>query len=358
MITTDQIDEAVARYERERDRYDKLVTIATEQCLALIRRKGIRATVGGRSKTPESLRKKLLKYQRELDQRYTSVDDVFACMPDLAAVRITTYLESDRSLVQDEVVKAFDLFRAPDMKDSPSAARGKHYRAIHCWASLRISEVDDSPDLARLENIAETRFEIQICSMLAHVWNEIEHDIGYKPEGERPEGTVLDSLEILGQLVRAGDHVIHALIAADQARVRTADDDVPFTSDRDFEQRMRRFFPDAENFSWYSAQLFDALLELRLDSPKRIRGELLGTDDRYKQRAADLVAKVNSHQSGARLVLALDPSTSDLLAALLFDKKLEEFLAKHPTGRGRGRPSRLVSIAKRFQWMRDSHTAS
>ena len=30
-------------------------------------------------------------------------------------------------------------------------------------------------------NVDGVPCEIQVCSMMAHVWNEIEHDLGYKP---------------------------------------------------------------------------------------------------------------------------------------------------------------------------------
>lgn len=348
------IEQAVARYVRERDRFEKLVSLATEQCRALIRKKGIRASITGRSKSPESLRKKLLKYQRDNDPRYSSVDSVFLEMTDLAGVRIATYLESDRAVVEAEVRTTFKLLREPDRKDQED--RAKHYRAIHCRAVLRVDDDDaaepsDSPEVSLVDNVLETPFEIQICSMLAHVWNEIEHDIGYKPHGSGPGEPVLDALEILGQLVHAGDRVIRALIVAHEGQSLPADDAVPFASDGDFAIRMGRHFPDAKNFTWYSAQLFDALLEFQLDSPQKIRAEILGEGDAYKTRASTLVAKVNEYIRGKRLTLSADSSTSDLLAVLFFQKRLAPFLEKHPTGRGHGRPSRLVSLGKRFEWM-------
>ena len=50
------------------------------------------------------------------------------------------------------------------------------YSATHCQVLLP----KDMLARADVRNIATTSAEIQVCSMLAHVWNEIEHDMRYK----------------------------------------------------------------------------------------------------------------------------------------------------------------------------------
>jgi len=354
LLANEAIDEAVLRYRRERDRYEKLADVVYQHSLRLVRNAGIQATVQRRSKSPESLRKKLLRIQRSTppDTRFVGVDSIFEHMSDLAGVRIATYLESDREKATAAVAEAFEVLDS-DVKDK--SGRAKHYRAIHCQVKLKTSD-DPNEGGGELDNILETTCEVQVCSMLAHVWNEIEHDIGYKPDNGAPGDAENDNLEVLGQLVRAGDHVIHALITAHEQRLRSStDDDSPFGSDLDFAIRMQPYFPDATNFSHSSSQLFDALLEFHLDSPKRIRDQLLGAGDAYKAKATRLIAEVNAYlQRTDDKVVQLDGTTSDLLAVLFLDRKYRDFLTRNPTGRAMGRPSRLVSLAKRFEWMRQA----
>src|ERR1700736_2058535 len=103
-LTNDNIRDAVLRYEREYDRYSKLADVVYERCLRIVDESGVRATVQRRTKKPQSLRKKLLRIQRKTpaDPRFSTIDDVFANMGDLSAVRVGPYLESDRALIVEE----------------------------------------------------------------------------------------------------------------------------------------------------------------------------------------------------------------------------------------------------------------
>ena len=68
-----EIDEAVSRYVRERDRYQKLTDFVHQACDRIIRENAIPATVQSRSKDPDRLRGKLKKNQ----DKFSSVDEVF-----------------------------------------------------------------------------------------------------------------------------------------------------------------------------------------------------------------------------------------------------------------------------------------
>jgi ppGpp synthetase/RelA/SpoT-type nucleotidyltranferase len=352
-LTEADIEAVVARYRRERGRYEAVANTVYEHCLRLVRSEGIQATVHWRAKSPESLQKKLLRFQRAAtpDPRFTNVDDVFRNLSDLAGVRIATYLEADRDRAVQAIEAAFALARPSDRKDQQG--HGQHYRATHCQVVLRFpqGEASDAPDQANLD---EPSCEIQVCSMLAQVWNELAHDIGYQPESGEPDEAELDNLELLGRLVRSGDHAIQALVTAHEDRLRSSkDDDAPFGSDLDFALRMQPYFPITTEFSRHSAQLFDALLAFQIDSPKRIREAILGPGDDYKARGKLLIGEFSAYLATSNdKVLTIDPSTSDILAVLFLDKLYRAFLDRHPTGRGMGRPPRLVSLAARFDWKR------
>jgi ppGpp synthetase/RelA/SpoT-type nucleotidyltranferase len=338
-LTAEDIQNAVLRYEREYDRYAKLADAVYERCLRIVEETGLRATVQRRTKKPQSLRKKLLKIQRKVP-------------PDLAAVRVGTYLESDRAKMIETLQQAFDF--APEVTGHPNPdtksryERAKHYRAIHCQVLLKSEDAQ-----GQNSNLAGTTCEIQVCSMLAHVWNEIEHDLGYKPETGTLSEAELDCLDALGQLVRAGDVMIKALLDANRERVVASES--PFNNQFDFMARMQKQFPDSTEFHSHAAQLYDVLLEYELDSPSKIRDALLESGDGYQRTAAELVNKLKSYleKSGDHVVM-VDPATSDRLAMLLLEKKVDDLLQRYPAGRGMGRPMRLVSLARRFKEMKDA----
>ena len=72
----------------------------------------------------------------------------------------------------------------------------------------------------------------------------------------------------------------------------------------------------------------------------------------YHARSNDLVANLNVYCSNEHpQVVAVEPETSDRLLVLLFDKYAPRIEQRHPAGRGKGRPSRLRSLAKRFLLM-------
>lgn len=177
--------------------------------------------------------------------------------------------------------------------------------------------------------------------------------MGYKPETGELSEAELDCLEALGQQVRAGDTIIKALLDANKARVAASE--TRFGSAFDFVTRMKQQFPDVDAFHQHASQLFDVLLELGIGSPTRIREELLGEDDDYNERSKELLHRLEEYLTQTNdKVVSVDPESSDALAVLLFDKKLKQLLDLYPTGRGRGRPLRLISLATRFQRMLES----
>ncbi|MBA3890429.1 MAG: RelA/SpoT domain-containing protein [Gemmatimonadaceae bacterium] len=108
------------------------------------------------------------------------VEDSFTRLGDLAAVRFSAYVEADRERVVD-LVRA--TFVGPDggpviaeVKDRFDVVSGRFYRATHLDVALPEEEL-----IGSFDNVRGVRCEVQVCSMLAHVWNEIEHDLVYKP---------------------------------------------------------------------------------------------------------------------------------------------------------------------------------
>lgn len=343
-LSEEQIQECQQRYLREYDRYSKMADLVYQKCLEIVQKKlTVRATVQRRAKNPKSFSDKLRK--PEFRDRFNSTNEVFEQISDLAGVRIATYLESDRQSVVEEIRQAFvgrnGEQPAIDIKDRNEARR--HYRATHCQVYL--AEEDFAGANANLEG---TTCEIQVCSLLAHVFNEIEHDLQYKPLSGQLSEAEHEFIDQLGLLTKAGDLTIKRLLSETDERLshRTGEfDDV-----HDFVARMRKELDAETEFSGNAGQLFDELQALRINTPGQIHNTICPNGENLKTVATEELNKLTNYSqlTGADI---LEPESSDILLAGLLKHKVDEILARHPMGRGKGRPTRLAQIAKLYKEM-------
>jgi ppGpp synthetase/RelA/SpoT-type nucleotidyltranferase len=203
------IDAVIERYWRELDRYEKLAVYVGEACQQLLDKHAIRGSVQWRAKDPGRLRGKLEKYlvTGERAAEFVDLDSVFRVLKDLAGARITTYIENDRSRVVALVQQRFRGFGTgltiiPDVKDQPT----QFYRATHCLVQLK-----DEDALGIYKNLKGLACEIQVCSQLAHVYNEIEHDLRYKPLSGAPSKQEHELLNAFAQLMEVCDTISNQL---------------------------------------------------------------------------------------------------------------------------------------------------
>lgn len=204
------VQATVMRYRRELDRYRKFAQHVGESLLRALPQRGVPATVQWRAKQPESLRGKLYRRQELLSK---DGEQILPGIGDLAAVRICTYRHADRSRALDTIDELFTV--APgsvDHKDSLREQRTDHsrwYRATHLQIAIRPENM-----VPELENLSDDSCEVQISSLLEHSWNEIEHDIGYKP-AVKPPPKVRELLNDLGRWREKGDRIIDQLMRED-----------------------------------------------------------------------------------------------------------------------------------------------
>jgi hypothetical protein len=262
---------------------------------------------------------------------------------DLAAVRISTYENGSQEKVVQEIEKRFTAPSGTkiefERKDKHAGDAANFYRAIHCHAFLR------SEDLVGTYNLGATRCEIQICSMMSHVWNEIEHDLGYKPLSGDLSKPERDTLITLGHLTRAGDGVISQLLDATNARQEELEGQ--FEDVYDFVARMRKWF--SKEFANYAGQLFEELRTLGITTPKEIEA-LIGDRTGVAERASTALAEFNAElKRRSELRYMLEEDSSDLLLVLLLPTQAKRITENHPTGRGIGGPPRIAWIAARYQ---------
>jgi ppGpp synthetase/RelA/SpoT-type nucleotidyltranferase len=345
-ISEQVIVDSVARYDRERDRYLKLASRVADICRTyIVEGNAVRAQITSRTKTVRSFEGKLRRFAKRPDKNFRTVDEVFEKIGDFAGVRVATYRPEDEPRVADAIRSLFAGQDASgvvvDLKDKLDPANCQFYRATHCQVCLRPDEL-----IGDYGNLRGASCEIQICSMMAHVWNEIEHDIGYKPEGGGPGDAERGLLEVLGHLTRSGDAAITQLLAANFSRLKAQTGE--FSDVHDFAARLRRYFPDAD-LTVNAGPIFDEAVVLGLTTLEKLE-TALGSGALDLHAATARVEQFNKFLdlSGSP-ELALNPGSADLLLPSLLDKFGERIRGNHPTGRSKGRPSKISVLAKRYR---------
>ena len=263
----------------------------------------IRAQVTSRAKSPKSLEGKLRRFATTGRKLILDVDSVFAQIRDLAAVRIATYEQRHEEQVVQLVCKRFiDAAGCPpvhERKDKNLGNPANFYRASHVEVFLTPSDI-----VGTYSNVVDVPCEVQVCSMMAHVWNEIEHDLGYKTTAGALSEQEKNLLIMLGQSVRVGDGTIASLFAETERRQR--EQGGVFADVYDFVARLRGWFPGVD-FGRNAGALFEALQPIRLVSPDSIR-KLLDTPEPMTEAArasADLFSADLQGRSETRY--SIDP---------------------------------------------------
>jgi putative GTP pyrophosphokinase len=131
-------------------------------------------SVRHRIKTKESLQRKVGRK----DASYEGLADIH----DLLGVRVITLFPDEVDRVANVIESEFslDLENSVDKRTLDPDRFG--YLSLHYVASLN----NDRAQLTEHERFNGILFEIQIRSILQHVWAEIEHDLGYHVAGAIP----------------------------------------------------------------------------------------------------------------------------------------------------------------------------
>ncbi len=344
-ISDETIKEAVRRYHREYDRYLKLCARVAEICRSeVIEGNAIRAQVTSRAKSPKSLEGKLRRFAAAGKKVMPDVESVFDQVRDLAAVRIATYEQRH----EDQVVQAVcERFGGPDggspeceRKDKNLQNPTNFYRATHIEVFLPPADV-----VGTYSNVANVPCEVQVCSMMAHVWNEIEHDLGYKPMAGSLSEQEQSLLVTLGQSVRVGDGTIASLFAETERRQK--EQGGAFIDVYDFVARVRQWFPDTD-FGRNAGALFEAIQPIRLVTPDGIRKQVDLPEpmtEAARTAVADLSGKL---VAGGHTRFRLEPNSSDLLFVLLLPK-IGNYLRASLIEAGTEGIARLLWFAERYR---------
>jgi ppGpp synthetase/RelA/SpoT-type nucleotidyltranferase len=249
------IDDFLSHYVREIEFYKRLANAGAERCQKILDERNIQAIVTSRAKRLDRLREKLEK--RHAKRSYSSLDDIYTDIPDLAGVRIALYFPKERATVDRLLRDSFDVSQVkifPErLSDNSSVSssstpdtiksRFLGYAATHYRVVFRIEHLG-SVDA----HLAGNRFEIQVASVLMHGWSEVEHDLAYKPQTGDLSGAERALLDQVNGLVHAGEIALEQLQVARDLRLGKADQ--PFEHHTELGRflylTIRRVFPDLE----------------------------------------------------------------------------------------------------------------
>lgn len=289
-LSEPQIEGIVEAYRLQMTRYEEAALLVERRLLRELRAEAVRCLLSSRAKHPDDLRDKIQLKNRKHDSRYgldTLARDVGKVVTDLAGVRVLVYQVDDVAKVQ-RVVRT-QLRLAPCQRNDEV-----HDKLDGYWAAHLIVEIADD----ERTSLRGTFCEVQVTTVAAHVFNELEHDIKYKTHGvdvgDAETKTLLDLKAAARLLDRAAERL---LIERGETAIRTQREisdasQIQFI----FEQRAgRKLSGDFERLFRFVRASVDKLTAATLDSigqPQELlrRGDEIATAVGWAD--ADDVAKL------------------------------------------------------------------
>jgi len=284
---------------------------------------------------------------------WDTCDAVFQNLSDFSGVRIGLYSARDAESVDAGIRKIFNVIDV-DVKDKFSSDPNncRFYKATHYQIALKDEQIHGSRKLA---NLGDLTCEIQVCTMMNHVWNEIEHDIGYKPRGK----ISLEEKQLLrrlGILTREGDEIIDHLISENRKRYATEDSlDEPTALP---EIIAEIFGLQRVTFRDTIGSLSDVLALLNINKISKLEKVIdsIKSKKKIKDRRALWslaqrdIKKFNTflRKNGYDQFELLPNNSADPALYLIYEELSNKILKKLPAGRGKGRPSKIRSLASRY----------
>lgn len=213
-LTEPQIERLVLQYMREMARYEKAAEIVANRLRRELRAEArLRHLISFRAKHPDDLQGKLRR--KAGDPKYSDYDELRenlnGVVTDLAGVRVVVYVPEDEL----RVVALIDrVFKFPARHDAQPEQHNKvtGYKATH-----RLVLASDNPDEL---SVGDAICEIQVTTLAAHLFNELEHDITYKEHGQQPSSNERAILEQVLRMVRVSDYLLNNLLTEHRLTTR------------------------------------------------------------------------------------------------------------------------------------------
>lgn len=181
----DEYDSILEPYNDVAVEADRLINSSLDH------KSSMKIVVNSRIKTKSSLKKKIEKN----DDKYRSIEDI----TDILGIRIICYFVDDIERISSVIEDIFDI----DYENSADKSKLLNpnafgYLSVHYVCSLKKGG-------SYSDEMCKLKFEIQIRTLLQHVWAEIEHDLGYKSEFAIPRSIRRDFSRVAGLLELADE---------------------------------------------------------------------------------------------------------------------------------------------------------
>jgi ppGpp synthetase/RelA/SpoT-type nucleotidyltranferase len=207
LLTEPQIYVIVTRYLREMARFEKTAAAVADRLRRELRAEGhLRYLLSFRAKHPDDLREKLRRKSGEKDARYTFEklsEDIGSVVTDLAGCRVVVYSVPDEDRVSALVRRIFALPHRDDASPAP-LRRANGYQATHTL----VLAPDGHDDMSVRGSICE----VQVATVAAHLFNELEHDITYKKLGHAATDAERRLLGSVERACKLADHLVEQLL--------------------------------------------------------------------------------------------------------------------------------------------------
>lgn len=127
--------------------------------------------VTSRIKSPQSIAKKMRRYEREL-----TLSNIMDYINDIAGIRIICSFTADIYRIADLLTSQSDI-KILKIKDYIQQPKESGYTSYHMIVAVPV---------ALSSGVVETKVEIQIRTIAMDFWASLEHKIYYKFEGKAP----------------------------------------------------------------------------------------------------------------------------------------------------------------------------
>jgi ppGpp synthetase/RelA/SpoT-type nucleotidyltranferase len=261
-LTEPQIAWLVDRYKLEMARYEKAAILVGDRLRRELRQAGVKHMVSSRPKHPtdlaEKLRKKAADPEKAAIYRWELLkESLGSVVTDLAGCRVVVYSADDEEVVGSMIGR---LFAQPLRADALVDRRRKlddPYWATH--ALVHPYGLGENTDMA----VEGAVCELQVVTVSAHLFNEIEHDITYKDRdaGLKPSDEERQIIVELRGVARVADRLVSGLL---ELRARRRDERAHVIEDAEdlrytLSQHAERNFDGTE--IWRLLRLLDQCLE-------------------------------------------------------------------------------------------------
>ena len=138
------------------------------------------------------------KLERKGD-KYSSLSDI----TDILGTRVVCYFSDDVDKLAAQIDNNFKV----DWNESIDKRKFLNvntfgYLSVHYICSLK-------PDEKYPPELLNKRFEVQMCSLMQHIWAVMEHDLGYKTKYGIPSAVKRDFFRLAGLLEIADEHFVN-----------------------------------------------------------------------------------------------------------------------------------------------------